>query len=92
MTEQRTKQITELSGAQWQQILEILGTGHFIGISFRPPTEDEKILGNAQGWGDWGWWICEAEYHDIESDQGQVTKMQHIVRKFPFKLYDAVNE
>ena len=83
-----TVQIMQITSQQWTQILEILGTGQFIRIEFRPPTEDEEVLGTAVFGKKWGWWICEAEYMDLESKDGYPTRCHSVVRKIPFLLHE----
>lgn len=83
-------ELRALSGATWQEILKLLGTGDFLRITFRPPTADERYLGRVNGMkNEFGWWICEAEYADMEAEpEGGVISYQPVTRKIVFRLHD----
>lgn len=85
--------ITELTPEAWGKILEALGSGDFIAISFRPAREDEDHLGKANGINKGQWWICEAKYPVItEHDQGAVIRMHEQTRVFPFLLHKPYDD
>lgn len=84
-------QIRALSGTTWQKILELLGTGDFIRIEFRPPHENEEYLCKiSRAPGDIRtWWICEATYPDCTTTpEGAVVGCDHVTRVFAFPLHD----
>lgn len=87
------EQIKALSGAQWQRIVEILGSGEFLGIEFRPPREDEEWVGRANGIRTGGWWLCTAKYSDMKTDEhGGVIFYQEVTRTFPFRLFELEDD
>ena len=74
-----------LSGGTWQKILELLGTGDFVRIEFRPARDaDEKFLGGIMAFTG-SWWICEADYMIADTNR---TCVSLVTRRIPFRLYD----
>jgi hypothetical protein len=82
-----TREIMTLSGGTWRKILELLGTGDFLRIEFRPAREaDEEFLGQLMNFGhDGRWWICEADYMIADTER---TCVSLVTRRIPFRLYD----
>lgn len=82
--------IKHISGETWQEIVKLLGSGHFVKIEFRPPADEEDYeLAEISGFTrNSTWWICEATYHDRPSWPGGYGNWQKVVQKIPFRLYE----
>ena len=90
-----TSLLRALSTSAWKQILEILGTGDFHRIEFRPPSNDNEALickiaakDDSGGTGLSSWWICEADYMECVSEpDGGIIGCDVVTRKFAFCLH-----
>ena len=86
------KMIDHISGETWEEIVKLLGSGHFVKIEFRPPaSEDDYALAEMSGFTRNSiWWICEATYHERPSWPGGHGNWQTVVQRIPFRLHDPV--
>lgn len=88
-----TEQLKEISAQQWQKVLDALGTGDFLAITFRPATEEERHLGPVNGIKRGPWWICEVTEPDsVTTETGAIISYSETTRKFPFRLWDLSDE
>jgi hypothetical protein len=92
-----TRQLRALSAGTWHRILELLGTGDFHRIEFRPPAAgDEEVMCDIacqKSGGKGSWWVCEADYMDVVTmPDGEVIGCDLVTRRFPFCLHQPSDE